>query len=113
MTIRSYVPEPIAEWEATITGAAAAIIAEADRAISELNREAPAFAGLEALSRQLLRQESVASSRIEGFMMGQRRLARAAYGAGGDDTAARQIIGNIRAMERAVELGSEPRPFTL
>ena len=111
MTIRTYVPEPIAEWEGTITGAAAAIIAEADRAVSELNRDAPAFAGLEALSRQLLRQESVASSRIEGLVMGQRRLARAAHDAGGDDTA-RQIVGNIRAMERAIEVGSERRPFT-
>lgn len=42
--------------------------------------------------------------------MGQRRLARAAYDAGGDDT--RQIVDNIRAMERAIELGSEARSFT-
>jgi len=111
ITIRTFVPHPIAEWNGAITGAGAAIIAEADRAISDLSRDAEAFAGLEALSRQLLRQESVASSRIEGLMMGQRRLARAAYHAGGDDTA-RQIVGNIRAMERAVEVGSEPRPFT-
>ncbi len=111
MTIRTYVPEPIAEWEGAMTGAAAATIAEADRAVSELNRDAPAFVGLEALARQLLRQESVASSRIEGLEMGQRRLARAAHEAGGDDTA-RQIVGNIRAMERAIEVGSEPRPFT-
>lgn len=111
MTIRTFVPHPIAEWKGAITGAGAAIIAKADRAVSDLNRDAPAFGGLEALSRQLLRQESVASSRIEGLMMGQRRLARAAYDAGGDDTA-RQIVGNIRAMERAVEVGSEPPPFT-
>jgi Fic family protein len=109
--IRTYVPNPLTEWEATIPGAAAAIISEADRAVSELNRDAAAFTGLEALSRQLLRQESVASSRIEGLAMGQRRLARAAHEAGGDD-AARQIVGNIRAMERAIELGSQPRAFT-
>lgn len=109
--IRTYLPNPLAEWEGTIPGAAAAIISEADRAVSELNRDAPAFSGLEALSRQLLRQESVASSRIEGLVMGQRRLARAAQEAGGDD-AARQIVGNIRAMERAIALGSQPRAFS-
>ncbi len=109
--IRAYVPHPIGDWEGTITGAAAAIIAESDRAISDLNRDAPAFSGLEALARQLLRQESVASSRIEGMVMGQRRLARAAHDAGGDDTA-RQIVGNIRAMEQAIQLGSQERSFT-
>ncbi len=51
MTIRTPVPEPIAEWEGAMTGAAAATIAEADRAVSELNRDAPAFVGLEALAR--------------------------------------------------------------
>jgi len=110
MAIRAYVPDPIAEWEGAITGAAAGVIGEADQAVSALNRDAPALAGLDALSRQLLRQESVASSRIEGLAMGQRRLARAAHDAGGDDTA-RQIVGNIRAMERAIELGSGPGPF--
>ncbi len=68
MTIRTYVPERIAEWEGAISGATAAILAEADRSVSDLNRDAPAFAGLEALSRQLLRQESIASSRIEGLV---------------------------------------------
>jgi Fic family protein len=43
--------------------------------------------------------------------MGQRRLARAAFDAGGDDTA-KQIVGNIRAMERAVAFGSESRELT-
>lgn len=109
--IRTYVPNPLAEWAGTISGAAAAIITEADRAVSDLNRDATAFSGLEALSRQLLRQESVASSRIEGLVMGQRRLARAAHEAGGDE-AARQIVGNIRAMERAIALGSQPSAFT-
>jgi Fic family protein len=110
-TIRTYIPQPIELWEASITGPAAAAIAAADRAVSDLNRDAPAFGGLEALSRQLLRQESVGSSRIEGLVMRQRRLARAADTTAGDDTA-RQIVGNVRAMERAIELGSHERIFT-
>lgn len=54
------------------------MIHEADEAVRELNREVPGVMGLEALSRQLLRQESVASSRIEGLVMSHRRLAKAA-----------------------------------
>jgi Fic family protein len=110
--ISAYVPDPIAAWDAPeIGGAAASIVAEADRAVADLNREAPALTGLEALARQLLRQESVASSRIEGLVIGQRRLARAAFDAGGDDTAC-QIVANIRAMERAIAIGSAERAFT-
>ncbi|MFI5003713.1 MAG: Fic family protein [Solirubrobacterales bacterium] len=95
-----------------MTGAVAATLAEADAAVRDLNDEAPHLASLEALSRQLLRQESVGSSRIEGLVMGQRRLARAAAGVGDDDTA-RQIVGNVRAMESAIALASEPRDFEL
>jgi Fic family protein len=110
--IDCYVPAPIAGWDPSLTAATAATLAEADAAVRDLNEDAPDLASLEALSRQLLRQESVGSSRIEGLAMGQRRLARAAAGVGDDDTA-RQIVGNVRAMERAIALASEPRPFEL
>lgn len=110
-TIRTYVPHAIADWDGPLSGATAAVIADADREISQLNRELPALGGLEALSRQLLRQESVGSSRIEGLAMGQRRLARAADEQGGDEVAS-QIVGNIRAMERAIALGAGEGAFT-
>jgi Fic family protein len=105
------VPDPIADWDPALTAGVAATIAEADLAIQELNRHAPQVVGLEALARQLLRQESVGSSRIEGLQMGQRRLARAASGIGADETA-RQIVGNVRAMEQAIALAAEPRDLT-
>jgi len=79
--------------------------------VRQLDREAPGLPGLEALSRQLLRQESVGSSRIERLAIGQRRLARAAAGIGRDETAS-QIAGNVAAMERAIALAAEPRPLT-
>jgi Fic family protein len=110
--IDCYIPDPVASWDPPLTAATAAILAEADAAVRDLNRDAPQFRGLEALSRQLLRQESVGSSRIEGLEMGQRRLARAAAGIGGDDTAL-QIVGNVRAMEQAIALAAEPRDVTL
>jgi len=106
------VPDPVADWDPPLTGGVAATLAEADAAVRALNEEVPQLASLEALSRQLLRQESVGSSRIEGLMMGQRRLARAEAGVGRDDVA-RQIVGNVRAMESAIALASEPRDFEL
>lgn len=111
-TIDCYVPDPVAAWDPLLTAATASILGEADAAVRDLNRDAPAFRGLDALSRQLLRQESVGSSRIEGLVMGQRRLARAAAGVGNDDTAL-QIVGNVRAMEQSIALASEPREVTL
>jgi Fic family protein len=110
--IDCYVPDPVATWDPPLTAATASILAEADAAVRDLNRDAPQLRGLEALSRQLLRQESIGSSRIEGLVMGQRRLARAAAGVGGDETAL-AIVGNIRAMERAITLAAEPREVAL
>jgi Fic family protein len=113
-TIDCFVPDPIVDWDPTLTASTAALIAEADVEVWDLNRKPPAVDGLDALARQLLRQESVGSSRIEDLVIGQRRLARAAAG-GGDgrrDETARLVIGNVRAMERAIALATEPRPFT-
>jgi Fic family protein len=109
--IACFVPDPIATWDPPLTAATAALVGEADGEVRQLDHEAPGLVGLEALSRQLLRQESVGSSRIEGLAIGQRRLARAAAGIGRDNTAT-QIAGNVAAMEQAVRLAVEPRPLT-
>ncbi len=115
-TIECFVPDPIAEWDPTLTASTAALIAEADVEVWDLNRHAPSVDGLDALARQLLRQESVGSSRIEDVVIGQRRLARAAAAGsaatGKRDENARLVLGNMRAMERAIALATEPRPFT-
>jgi Fic family protein len=110
--IDCFVPDPVKGWDPSLTAGLAATLAEADAAVRDLNEEVPHLASLEALSRQLLRQESVGSSRIEGLVMGQKRLARAEAGVGRDDTA-RQIVGNVRAMESAIALSSESRDFEL
>ncbi len=110
-SIDCYVPDPVAPWDPLLSATTASILADADAAVRDLNRDAPRFRGLEALSRQLLRQESVGSSRIEGLVMSQRRLARA--GAGGGDSTALQIVGNIRAMEQAIALAAQPREVVL
>ena len=104
-TYRAYVPGAIAEVDPQLSATAFKLVGEADQAVLELNRDLPRVGGIEALARQLLRQESVASSRIEGLQMSQRRLARAAMEIEFDDRAdtdAEAIMGNIRAMETAV-----------
>lgn len=112
-TIECFVPDPIVDWDPTLTASTAALIAEADAEVREFDRQAPDVQGLDALARQLLRQESVGSSRIENLIVGQRRLARAAAGSGDKhDATADLVIGNVRAMQRAIALAVEPRPLT-
>jgi Fic family protein len=111
-TIDCFVPDPIVDWDPTLTASTAALIAEAEVEVWDLNREARGVQGLDALARQLLRQESVGSSRIENLVVGQRRLARAAAGGAERDETATLVIGNVRAMERAIALATEPRPLT-
>src|SRR4051812_39327691 len=70
------------------------------------------MASLEVLARRLLRAESVASSRIEGLVLSQRRLAMAEVErAETHDDTARSVLGNIAAMEDAVRLGAGERPL--
>jgi Fic family protein len=100
----AYVPEEIAETDPALPASVSRVMHEADEAVRELNDDLPSVTGLEALARQLLRQESVASSRIEGLVMSHRRLARAAI-AGDDqhrDTTAELILANIAAMDYAI-----------
>src|SRR5262245_32963576 len=104
-TYQAFVPDPIAELNVVLDGDVLGIISEAERVVDALNREPPALEDLEALARPLLRAESVASSRIEGLILSHRRLARAAFGAAESDLTAESVLGNIRAMDRAIALG--------
>jgi Fic family protein len=110
---RAYVPDPIAEAEFPASGPLAQAISDAERTVSELNHEPPALKALEAVARQLLRAESVASSRIEGLEMSHKRLARVAYVPDVRDETAASVLGNIRAMEEAIAIGSSADPISV
>lgn len=88
-------------------GETAADIADAERAVDRLNREATGLADSESVARLLLRAEAVASSRIEGPEVGGRRLLKAqlAMGLGDDpsDSTATEVLNNIEAMRWAVD----------
>ena len=109
----AYVPDRIQDSEFPLSGPAATATAEAERALVALNADPPTLESLEAVARQLLRAESVASSQIEGLELSHERLARAAWQEGdGTDQAAQSVLGNVRAMEQAVELGENASSLT-
>lgn len=102
-TYRAYVPAPVATEGLLLESDIAAAAANAEVACRELNEEPPELSNFETLARQLLRAESVASSRIEGLVLSHRRLAKAAFSETHDITA-QGVLANIRALERAVGL---------
>jgi Fic family protein len=113
----AYVPDLLAGRPFRLDGDVAADVADAERAITGLNAAATALVDTEALARLLLRAESVASSYIEGLVIGARRLLRAEAGlAAGDmgtDVTAAEVLGNIRAMTWAVDELSAAEAITL
>ena len=102
-TYRAYVPAPVATEGFLLESDIAAAAANAEVACRELNEEPLELSNFETLARQLLRAESVASSRIEGLVLSHRRLAKAAFSETRDITA-QSVLANIRALERAVDL---------
>ena len=109
---QAFLPDRIAELELALPGPIAGTVSAAERQVDLLNRDPPVMASLEVLARRLLRAESVASSRIEGLVLSQRRLAKAeAEGSQSRDETARSVLGNVAAMEEAVALGSRDKPL--
>lgn len=106
-----FIPDPISRIDVALDGDAVAAVADATRALQHLNASPPRVDTLGALARNLLRSESVASSRIEGVNISHQRLARAAYqaGKGHRDQRAVEVLGNVEAMEHAIEIGAGKR----
>lgn len=113
----AYLPDPLAGWDLSIPADVAADLADAEAAVRKLNDAGTVHVSLEGLARFLLRAESVGSSKIEGLEAAARRLAsaEAAIALGGDanDRVAVEVIGNIAAMESAVELATSDARFEL
>lgn len=113
----AYLPDPLTVWSLTLPGDLAADIADAEHAIRDLNAAGTSHVSLEGLARFLLRAESVASSKVEGLDAGPRRLAaaEAALARGGEitDRVAVEVLGNIAAMESAIELALRSERFAL
>lgn len=113
----AYVPDRLVGRIWTLHGDTAADVADAERAVERLQREARSLADSEAVARLLLRAEAVASSRIEGLEVGGRRLLKAqlALGLGDDprDVTATEVLGNVEAMRWATETVAEADVITV
>lgn len=107
----AFVPDTVAESDLALPGDVAAVTTEAEVAVRELNQASVRLQSLESLARQLLRAESVASSRIEGLEVSHRRLAKADYAKDLKDVTAQSVLANMRAMESAIKTAASSRPL--
>jgi Fic family protein len=109
-----FIPDEISGRDCPLDGDAVAAVSEATRALQHLEASPPRIGTLGALAQNLLRSESVASSRIEGVHLSHKRLARAAYQAarGQRDPRAAEVLGNVEAMKHAIEIGTAGKPLT-
>jgi Fic family protein len=108
----AYIPDRLAGITLALPLELAEELEATARAVMQL-QDRVAVSGLEALSRQLLRAESVGSSRIEGLQLSQRRLARSELAPAQSNALARAVMGNMAAMEAAIQLGAKAAPFTV
>ncbi len=103
-------PDAIASLDPPTTFEVADAVAAAEQAVRELNT-AGSVTGLEAIGALLLRSEAIASSRIEGYQLSQRNLARALIDPRAARGTARTVAANVVAMEEAIALGEVERPL--
>ncbi|MGH9137268.1 MAG: Fic family protein [Acidimicrobiales bacterium] len=109
---QAFVPDRIGGWDRPLAGRAAEAVAGATAALGGLQAFGASHE-LETLAAPLLRSEALGSSFIEGLRASNKRLALAAYEPLAADGTARAVLGNVRAMERAVEIGTARRRFRL
>ncbi len=114
---RSYVPDLLVGMDLQLPASVAADLVDVEQTVRQLNTFHAGLANLEPLARFLLRAEAVASSNIEGLVLNVRRLARSEAeerdGVAVTDAVARAVLGNIRALDAALDLAADPaRPVT-
>lgn len=100
----------IGTWELRFSGAEAADVEDATRQLVEFDKYAQRMLGtdnpaLGPMTAILLRTESASSSQIEQLTTSARQLALAEIGEG-EKANALTVIGNVRAMEAALELAA-------
>jgi len=123
LTYRAYVPPRLEGLSLGLSLGLAQLLAEAERSLRDLQAGRRGRTGnvqtrhfgqdFEALAHQLLRSEAVASSRMEGSRVSHRGLARALYDPAAATQTTRAVVGNVRAMERAIQLGTSRVAFKL
>lgn len=104
---------PVADLAPKFSAEIVQDIAAAESELRHLNNDPPRTQLLEALARQLLRDEALASSRVEGLELSHRKLAQAAFDPDNTTVNARTVLGNVRALEESIRLASPDRDITV
>ena len=112
------IPDKLMDLHMDLPASLAAELGEVEFAVRQLNQSPGLVVNLEPLARFLLRAEAVASSNIEGLRMNVRRLARSEAemheGWTRSDEVAAAVLGNVRALDQARALSSDPSvPITV
>jgi Fic family protein len=110
---KAFIPGEIAELEPRLDGSTATLCERAGAAVAKLNLGDSNLVSLEGLGRQLLRSEALASSQIEGLSISHRKLAEAELEGRDGHHQAQEIVGAIRGMELAMEIGARVGSLTL
>jgi Fic family protein len=105
-TYRAFIPDPTSDFDPELSSSTFALAERGGSSVRELNANEAALTPLEGLARQLLRSEALASSRIEGLSLSHRKLAQAELEGEEGDFKAREVLGNMRAMEAAIQVGA-------
>ena len=115
---QAFVPDTLVDQEIALSATLAADLVDVENLVRSMSAASSPAVNLDPLARFLLRAEAVASSNIEGLQINVRRLARSEAEeregwASSDDTAA-AVLGNIRALDRALALaGNAEQPVTV
>jgi Fic family protein len=109
----AFIPGKVAGLEPSFAGSTAALCERAGAAVAKLNVEDSELVSLEGMGRQLLRSEALASSQIEGLSISHRKLAEAELEGRDGHHQAQEIVGAIRGMELAMEIGARAGSLTL
>jgi Fic family protein len=101
----AYVPDLLSAHALELSAELAADVVDTERALATFGGQGEHH--LEQLARFLLRAEAVASSKIEGLQVNSRRLARheakVAAGVQDKDATADAVLGNVKAMDHAIQ----------
>lgn len=108
----AFVPDGILDLAPRLDATARSAIAAAESELLALNRSIPDSSPLRTVGKQLLRAEAIASSAIEGLQLSHARLARASVYPQ-FDRKAREILNNVQAMERAIDIGRREEDLTV
>lgn len=110
---KAFIPGKIAELEPSFAGSTAVLCERAGAAVTKLNVGDSELVSLEGMGRQLLRSEALASSQIEGLSISHRKLAEAELEGRDGQHRAQEIMGAIRGLELAMEIGAQGDSLSL